>query len=127
MYPYWLKLEKIRQILVTVKIAGQKWKIYCIISIKSNKLPNCWPIIRINNNSLFFPNEPTKHSSGTSNEQIDYDYIDFKYLEANSLNINFRRDKEWKSSPCLDEIISLEEQLFHDTELTFAEKSVIYK
>ena len=79
--------------------------------------------IRINNNSLFFPNEPTKHSSGTSNEQIDYDYIDFKYLEANSLNINFRRDKEWKSSPCLDEIISLEEQLFHDTELTFAEKA----
>ena len=80
-----------------------------------------------NNNSLFFPNEPTKYSSGTSNEQIDYDYIDFKYLEANSLNINFRRDKEWKSSPCLDEIKSLEEQLFHDTELTFAEKSVIYK
>ncbi len=66
-------------------------------------------------------------SSGTSNEQIDYDYIDFKYLEANSLNINFRRDKEWKSSPCLDEIKSLEEQLSHDTELTFAEKSVIYK
>ena len=39
--------------------------------------------IRSNNNSLFFPNEPTKQSSGTSNEQIDYDYIDFKYSGMN--------------------------------------------
>ena len=40
-------------------------------------------------------------------EVIDYDFIDFKYLEANRVNINFKRDKEWLDSSHLDEIRSL--------------------
>ena len=59
--------------------------------------------------------------------QIDYDYIDFKYLEANSANINFTLDKEWKKSSCLDEIRSLEQELAFDTDLTFEEKKVLLK
>ena len=57
----------------------------------------------------------------------DEDWIDFDYLKANRININFRRDKEWKISLPLDELASLEEELFFDPYLTFQEKSVLLK
>ena len=45
-----------------------------------------------------------------------------EYLIANKANINFRRDKEWKDSLPLDELASLEEELFFDKYLTIQEK-----
>ena len=50
-----------------------------------------------------------------------------EYLIANKANINFRRDKEWKDSLPLDELASLEEELFFDKYLTIQEKSVLLK
>ena len=41
-----------------------------------------------------------------------------EYLKANKANINFRRDKEWKDSLSLDELASLEDELFFDKYLT---------
>ena len=58
------------------------------------------------NDNFNFP--PNKRLSATSNHLIDYDYIDFKYLEAISKNINFKRDKKWRESPHLNEILSLD-------------------
>jgi hypothetical protein len=50
-----------------------------------------------------------------------------EYLKANKANINFHRDKEWKHSLPLDELASLEEEIFFDKYLTFQEKSVLFK
>ena len=61
------------------------------------------------------------------NTPFDEDWIDFDYLKANRININFRRDKEWKFSLPLDELASLEEELYFDTHLTFQEKNVLLK
>ena len=61
------------------------------------------------------------------NIPFDEDWIDFNYLKANRININFRRDKEWKFSLPLDELASLEEELYFDPHLTFQEKSVLLK
>ena len=61
------------------------------------------------------------------NIPCDEDWIDFNYLKANRININFRRDKEWKFSLPLDELASLEEELYFDPHLTFQEKSVLLK
>ena len=55
------------------------------------------------NDNYNFP--PIKRPSANLNHLIDYDFIDFKYLEANSKNINFTRDKEWSDSPHLNEIL----------------------
>jgi hypothetical protein len=58
----------------------------------------------------------------TDNIPCDEDWIDFIYLKANRININFRRDKEWKFSLPLDELASLEQELYFDPHLTFQEK-----
>ena len=58
-------------------------------------------------------------------EEIVLEHLE--YLKANKANINFRRDKEWKDSLPLDELASLEEELFFDKYLTIQEKSVLLK
>ena len=68
------------------------------------------------NDNFNFP--PIKRLSATSNHLIDYDYIDFKYLEANSKNINLKRDKQWRDSPHLNQILSLENELIFNSDLT---------
>ena len=55
----------------------------------------------------------------------DEDWINFDYLRANNVNINFNRNKEWKCSLPLDELTRLEEELFFDKHLTLQEQSVI--
>ena len=57
----------------------------------------------------------------------DEDWIDFDYLMSNNANINFLRNKEWKYSLPLDELASLEDELFFDKYLTIQEKSVLLK
>jgi hypothetical protein len=57
----------------------------------------------------------------------DADWINFEYLKANSTNINFHRDKEWKTSLPLDELETLEDELLYDKYLSIQEKSVIHK
>ncbi len=57
----------------------------------------------------------------------DADWINFEYLKANSSNINFHRDKEWKTSLPLDELETLEDELLYDKYLSIQEKSVIHK
>ena len=51
-------------------------------------------------------------------DYIDYSYIDWNHLAKYDRNINKKRDKEWLDSSHLDEIKSLEEELFFDTKLT---------
>ena len=58
-------------------------------------------------------------------EEIVLEHLE--YLKANKANINFRRDKEWKDSLPLDELASLEDELFFDKYLTVQEKSVLLK
>ena len=57
----------------------------------------------------------------------DDDWINFDYLRANNVNINFHRNIEWKCSLPLDELASLEEELFFDKHLNLHEKSVVLK
>ena len=62
-------------------------------------------------------------------DKLSYDpnWINFEYLEANRVNINFKRDKEQKTSLPLEELSSLEEDLYYDKHLTWQEKSVLLK
>ena len=68
---------------------------------------------------------PIKRPSATSSHLIYYDYIDFHYLEANSKNINFNRDKEWRDSPHLVELLSLENELLFNPYLTYYEFKIL--
>ena len=62
------------------------------------------------------------------NQRIyDADWLDFDYLKANRININFRRDKEWKYSLPLDELENLEQELFFDKYLSLQEKSILLR
>ena len=56
---------------------------------------------------------------------IDYSWIDFDYLSANSKNINFHREKEYLYSSNLEEKLSLEEELFFDLDLTYQDKKIL--
>ena len=58
---------------------------------------------------------------------IDFDYIDFDYLEANSCNINFKRGSYRHNDSLVDQIKTLENELFFDTQTTFAEKVILLK
>ena len=57
----------------------------------------------------------------------DPSWINFEYLEAYRVKINFKRDNDWKTSLPLNELSYLEEDLFYDKHLTWQEKSVILK
>ena len=64
------------------------------------------------------------HNNLTRN--IDYDYIDFKYLRENSKNVNFKRgvyENHYSESKNL--IDDLEKELFFDTELSYADKTIL--
>ena len=50
---------------------------------------------------------------------------DFEFIEKHLKNINFGRDKEWKSSLPLDELFNLEEKLLFDPYISFQEKTVL--
>ena len=57
---------------------------------------------------------------------------DFEFIEKHLKNINFGRDKEWKSSLPLDELFNLEGELFNleeellfDPYISFQEKTVL--
>lgn len=63
----------------------------------------------------------------TNRNMYDVDWLDFDYLKDNRININFRRDREWKYSLPIDELESLEQELFYDKYLTFQEKSILLK
>ena len=68
---------------------------------------------------------PIKKPSATLNHLIDKDYFDLKYLEANSKDINFKRDKELGDSTHLNEILSLKKELIFNYDLTYNEIKIL--